>query len=86
MQDFGGPAGFRIASRHPEKVSFFVVQNANAYEEGLPDSFWALAKSLWNDPSPANFEKIREAAMSDEALVWNYTHGVADQSRISPDS
>lgn len=86
MQDFGGPVGFRLASRRPERVSFFVVQNANAYEEGLPDSFWAPAKTLWNDPSPANFEKIREAAMSDDALAWNYTHGVSDQSRISPDS
>lgn len=86
MQDFGGPVGFRLASRHPEKVSFLVVQNANAYEEGLPDSFWALAKTLWKDPSPGNFEKISDAAMSDEALAWNYTHGVADQSKISPDS
>ena len=86
MQDFGGPVGFRLASRHPERVSFLVVQNANAYEEGLPDSFWAPAKTLWNDPSPGMREKIREAAMSDEALAWNYTHGVEDESRISPDS
>jgi pimeloyl-ACP methyl ester carboxylesterase len=86
MQDFGGPVGFRLASQHPEKVSFLIVQNANAYEEGLPDSFWAPAKTLWKDPSPGNFEKIREAAMSDEALAWNYTHGVQDESRISPDS
>jgi len=67
MQDFGGPVGFRLASRHPEKVSFLVVQNANAYEEGLPDNFWSLAKTLWKDPSPANFDKLREAALSDEA-------------------
>lgn len=86
MQDFGGPVGFRLAGRHPDKVSFLIVQNANAYEEGLPDSFWALAKTLWKDPSLDNFEKIREAAMSDEALAWNYTHGVQDQSKISPDS
>jgi pimeloyl-ACP methyl ester carboxylesterase len=86
MQDFGGPVGFRLASRHPERVSFLVVQNANAYEEGLPDSFWAPVKTLWSDPSPGNFEKIREAAMSDEALAWNYTHGVGDESNISPDS
>jgi pimeloyl-ACP methyl ester carboxylesterase len=46
MQDFGGPVGFRLASRYPERVSFFVIQNANAYEEGLPDSFWAGAPAL----------------------------------------
>jgi pimeloyl-ACP methyl ester carboxylesterase len=86
MQDFGGPVGFRLASRQPEKVSFLIIQNANAYEEGLPDSFWAPARALWREPSPANFQKIREAAMSREALAWNYTHGVGDVERISPDS
>ena len=86
MQDFGGPVGFRLAVRHPERVSALVVQNANAYTEGLPDSFWSLAKALWKEPSPANFTKLRDAAMSDAALEWNYTHGVADPTRISPDS
>jgi pimeloyl-ACP methyl ester carboxylesterase len=86
MQDFGGPIGFRLASRRPENVSFLVIQNANAYEEGLPDSFWAPAKSLWRNPTSENFEKIREAAMSDQALEWNYTHGVKDLEKISPDS
>ncbi|WP_432731012.1 alpha/beta fold hydrolase [Variovorax sp. W6] len=86
MQDFGGPVGFRLANRNPEKVDFLVVQNANAYEEGLPDSFWGLARELWRDPSPANYARIREAAMSDEALAWNYTHGMKDVERIDPDS
>jgi len=86
MQDFGGPVAFRIAAQHPQKVSALIVQNANAYSEGLPDSFWSLAKTLWKDPSPANFTKLQNAAMSDAALQWNYTHGVADQTRIRPDS
>jgi len=86
MQDFGGPVGFRMAIRNPQKVSFLVVQNANAYEEGLPESFWAPAKALWEDPSPANFEAIRSVAMSLAALEWNYTHGVRHPERISPDS
>jgi pimeloyl-ACP methyl ester carboxylesterase len=86
MQDFGGPVGFRLASSRPEKVSVLVVQNANAYEEGLPDSFWAPARTLWKDPSPANFAKIREAAISDSALEWNYTYGVKDPTQVSPDS
>jgi pimeloyl-ACP methyl ester carboxylesterase len=86
MQDFGGPVGFRLASRRPEKVSFLIVQNANAYGEGLPDGFWAPARALWSEPSPENFQKIREAAMSREALAWNYTHGVGDVEKISPDS
>lgn len=86
MQDFGGPVGFRLASKHPERVSALIVQNANAYEEGLPDSFWKLARALWRDPSPANFQTIREAAMSDQALEWNYTHGVKETARVNPDN
>ncbi len=86
MQDFGGPVGFRIAARNPEKISGLIVQNANAYDEGLPDSFWAPARALWSDPSEENFARIREAAMSKEALEWNYTHGVKDATKISPDS
>jgi pimeloyl-ACP methyl ester carboxylesterase len=86
MQDFGGPVGFRLASRRPQKVSFLVIQNANAYEEGLPDSFWGPARALWSEPSPENFRRIRDAAMSSEALKWNYTHGVRELDRVSPDS
>jgi pimeloyl-ACP methyl ester carboxylesterase len=86
MQDFGGPVGFRLATRHPERVLGLIVQNANAYYEGLPDSFWAPAKALWADPSPENFQRIRDAATSEDALAWNYTHGVRDTAAISPDS
>jgi pimeloyl-ACP methyl ester carboxylesterase len=86
MQDFGGPVGFRLADRHPEKVTHLIVQNANAYEEGLPDSFWSPVRDFWKEPTPEKFEKIRTAAMSDEALEWNYVHGVRDAARISPDS
>jgi pimeloyl-ACP methyl ester carboxylesterase len=86
MQDFGGPVGFRLAARHPERVLGLIVQNANAYEEGLPDSFWAPAKALWADPAPENFKRIRDAATSDDALAWNYTHGVRDTAAISPDN
>ena len=86
MQDFGGPVGFRLASRRPQQVSALIIQNANAYEEGLPDSFWTPARTLWRDPSDANFRKLRDLAMSSDALQWNYTHGVKDVSRIDPDS
>ena len=86
MQDFGAPVGYRLATRRPASVTALIAQNGNAYEEGLPDDFWSLPRMLWEDPSPANFEKIREAAISDAALEWNYTHGVDEASRISPDS
>ena len=86
MQDFGGPVGFRLASRHPERVSSLIIQNANAYEEGLPDNFWKPVRTLWQDPSQANFDKIRDAAMSDQALEWNYIHGVKELALVNPDS
>ncbi|MGI5127557.1 alpha/beta fold hydrolase [Pseudonocardia sp. CA-107938] len=86
LQDFGGPVGFRLATRKPERVEFLVVQNANAYEEGLPDGFWATPRQVWADPSPANRTALREAAMNDQVLEWNYTHGTVDPSAISPDS
>jgi pimeloyl-ACP methyl ester carboxylesterase len=86
MQDFGGPVGFRLATRRPHAVTHLVIQNANAYEEGLPDDFWAPARALWKNPTRANFEKLRRLAMSDDALEWNYTHGVGDAARIDPDS
>ena len=57
MQDFGGPVGFRLGRRRPERVSSLIVQNANAYEEGLPESFWKPARTLWQDPSPENFAR-----------------------------
>jgi pimeloyl-ACP methyl ester carboxylesterase len=86
MQDFGGPVGFRLSLRRPEKVMFLVIQNANAYEEGLPDSFWAPVRDLWQDPSSANYEKIRAAGMAEQALEWNYTHGVKNPEQINPDN
>jgi pimeloyl-ACP methyl ester carboxylesterase len=86
MQDFGGPVGFRLATRHPERVTALIIQNANAYEEGLPDSFWKPVRTLWRTPSAENFKMIEAAAMSDEALEWNYTHGVKDATHIDPDN
>jgi pimeloyl-ACP methyl ester carboxylesterase len=86
MQDFGGPVGFRLATRHPERVAFLVIQNANAYEEGLPDSFWAPLRAMWADPSAASREAICSGGMSDAALEWNYLHGVEDPARVDPDN
>lgn len=86
MQDFGGPVGFRLATRHPDNVTALIVQNANAYEEGLPEKFWALPKSVWRDPSPEKLRVFREEVVSDAALEWNYTHGVRDQTFINPDN
>ena len=81
--DYGAPVGFRIAARHPERVSAIISQNGNAYEEGLSDA-WAPIKAYWKDPSPANREAIR-VMIAPDTTVWQYTHGVTDTTRVSPD-
>lgn len=86
MHDFGGPVGFRMATHHPERITALIIQNANAYEEGLPEAFWKGARTLWADPSPANFDAMRQAALSDPSLKWQYTQGIKDPARVTPDN
>lgn len=85
VQDYGAPIGYRIASAHPERITGIVVQNGNAYVEGLPDSFWKPLKDYWADPSPANRAAL-EKVLTVETTKWQYTVGVRDGSHISPDN
>jgi pimeloyl-ACP methyl ester carboxylesterase len=81
--DYGAPVGFRIATRHPERVTAIVSQNGNAYEEGLSEG-WTPVQAYWKEPSQANREAIR-TFVQPQTTVWQYTHGVPDQTRVSPD-
>ncbi|GLR85270.1 alpha/beta fold hydrolase [Bradyrhizobium iriomotense] len=81
--DYGAPTGFRLAVRHPERISAIISQNGNAYEEGLSDG-WTPIRAYWQDRSEKNRAALR-AFLSPETTVWQYTHGVADTSRVSPD-
>jgi pimeloyl-ACP methyl ester carboxylesterase len=81
--DYGAPVGFRLAARHPERVTAIISQNGNAYEEGLSDA-WSPVQAYWKDPSKANREAIR-MLVEPQTTVWQYTHGVPDQSQVSPD-
>jgi pimeloyl-ACP methyl ester carboxylesterase len=81
--DYGAPVGFRIAVRHPERISAIISQNGNAYEEGLSDG-WNPIQAYWKDPSEANRDAIR-MMVQPETTVWQYTHGVPDVTRVSPD-
>ena len=51
--DYGAPTGFRLAMRHPERITAIISQNGNAYEEGLSEG-WNPIRAYWQDPSPAN--------------------------------
>ncbi len=81
--DYGAPVGWRLAVRHPERITALVSQNGNGYEEGLSPG-WALMRAAWADPSPANREALR-TFNSFEMTKWQYTEGVTDVSRVAPD-
>lgn len=85
VQDYGAPIGYRLATRHPERISAIVVQNGNAYDEGLPDSFWKPLKDYWAVPSAENRAAL-EKVLTLPTTRWQYTVGVRDVSRISPDN
>lgn len=84
LMDYGAPIGYRIASKYPERVEALIVQNGNAYDEGLKD-FWIPIKKYWNHKTEAN-GKALEGFHSLDGLKWQYTHGVQDTLKISPDN
>ncbi|MEM8908589.1 MAG: alpha/beta hydrolase [Bacteroidota bacterium] len=84
VMDYGAPVGFRIFAKHPERVTAFVVQNGNAYAEGL-DEFWDNLRKLWAN-NTIETRKPLEAFHQLAGLQWQYLHGVQDSSVISPDN
>jgi pimeloyl-ACP methyl ester carboxylesterase len=83
VMDYGAPVGYRLAVKHPERVQALIVQNGNAYEEGLLD-FWIPFRAYWKDRTEQNAEPLRKL-LTLEATKWQYTYGVCDVERISPD-
>jgi pimeloyl-ACP methyl ester carboxylesterase len=81
--DYGAPTGFRLALKHPERVTSIISQNGNAYAEGLSEG-WNPIRAYWEDNSQANRESLRQF-LRPETTVWQYTHGVPDVSAVSPD-
>ncbi len=84
MQDYGGPIGFRIATKHPDWIRALIVQNTNAYEEGLT-SFFKEFRPLWEKRTQVN--EWRATKTFDLAsTMWQHTQGVSDKEKISPDA
>jgi pimeloyl-ACP methyl ester carboxylesterase len=81
--DYGAPTGFRIAAKHPDRITAIISQNGNAYEEGLSEG-WNPIRAYWKEPSRANREALR-AFLAPETTRWQYTHGVTDEATVSPD-
>jgi pimeloyl-ACP methyl ester carboxylesterase len=84
VMDYGAPIGYRIAAKYPERVEALIVQNGNAYEEGLRE-FWNPIKAYWQDRSPENADKLRPF-FTLETTKWQYTNGVRNPEAISPDT
>jgi pimeloyl-ACP methyl ester carboxylesterase len=84
LQDYGAPIGFRIATKHPDWIEALIIQNGNAYEEGLKD-FWIPIKAYWQNRSKEN-EAALKKFLTIDATKWQYTHGVRNVEAISPDN
>lgn len=85
VQDYGAPIGYRLAVAHPERISAIIVQNGNAYVEGLDNDFWKPIKAYWNDPDSAEKRNALRSALTYETTKWQYTHGVPDPALVGPD-
>lgn len=85
VQDYGAPVGYRLATRHPDRIQALVVQNGNAYDEGLDNEFWKPIKAYWQEKT-AEHEAPLRAFLTRDATIWQYTDGVRDKEAISPDT
>jgi pimeloyl-ACP methyl ester carboxylesterase len=85
MMDYGAPVGYRLAVKHPERVESMIVQNGNAYEEGLRE-FWDPIKAYWKEKSKENGDVLRNSLLTIEATKWQYTNGVRNPETIAPEN
>ena len=81
--DYGAPVGLRLAARHPERIAAIISQNGNAYEEGLSEG-WNPIQAYWREPTRENRDVLRQF-LAPQTTQWQYTHGVGDVTRVSPD-
>ena len=84
LMDYGAPIGYRIAERNPKRIQALIIQNGNAYEEGLR-KFWDPIKAYWKDQSSEN-EKALRGFLVESTTKWQYTHGTRNPNGISPDN
>lgn len=85
VQDYGAPIGYRIAAKHPERIQALIVQNGNAYVEGLDNDFWKPFRPFWenrNKETAAPLLPFFELP----ATKWQYLTGVRQVESICPDA
>lgn len=82
--DFGAPVGWRLAVKHPHRITAIISQNGNAYEEGLSPG-WDDMRRAWAEPTAENREALRRFN-TPEMIKWQYVEGVRDPSLIAPET
>ncbi len=82
VMDYGAPIGYRLALRRPTQVQALIVQNGNAYEEGLRE-FWDPIKKYWADPRPENRTALH-VLVEPKSTRWQYENGVSDRTLLDP--
>jgi len=85
VQDYGAPVGWRLALADPAAVTAIITQNGNGYEAGFTEAFWQPVREYWHDRNPRTEAAVRRA-LTLEAIQWQYLHGVADETLVSPDT
>ena len=80
--DYGAPIGYRLALKHPDRIQALIVQNGNAYDEGLRD-FWSPIKKYWADPGPGNRAALH-FLVDPKSTRWQYENGVSDPTLLDP--
>lgn len=85
LMDYGAPIGFRLATARPERVQSLIIQNGNAYDEGISD-FWRPIQAFWKEKTPEHEQTLRNTLLTLEATRWQYTHGLPDLSCVAPDN
>lgn len=85
LHDYGAPVGLRLCVNHPEKIEGIIIQNGNAYEEGV-NKIWDEMREYWAHPTPEKKERLY-GFLSEEGVKWQYTAGVPEEmlSTISPE-
>lgn len=84
VMDYGAPVGWRLALKHPDQVTALIVQNGNAYDEGLKE-FWDPIKKYWDQKTDENAKPLLKL-FTLETTKFQYTDGIDDVTRISPDN
>lgn len=86
VQDYGAPVGYRLFEKNPDRITALIVQNGNAYDEGLDNAFWKPVKAWWADPTSKQHRDAQRPIVKFDATWWQYVHGAPNASIVSPDA